>query len=474
VLASQASTANARIATLWACHGPDGTPLGVAGLAPATTGDGIAAIEDGGCATPGMNAAGTIASFSRSDPIGGSSAGWHIDVPGGATLQRIRIARGTRSAGGPATAGSTVATASTADAPAASSGRAVAFAQQRYELRTSSEILESESLFDTGHDLLGMFTAQTGGSSVELQTSCDGAPDLRCAAVRAGAVSVGTIALDVDDSQSPTGAVGGFRSPASGTLLLAIAASDEGVGLASATATVDGATAATVRLGAQSCDDLSTTDPAVDLPAGGACPATVSAIPLPVDLTPYAVGRHQLQVRVADAVGNSSVILDEAFDVAGPPPVYTPSVSLQIGNGGDPADSGSAALPSQKVVPVCLVPRLSMALDQRPLRVTPAGVPVLRAGRRYRFRGRLTCRVKAGRRSAPIGVPVSLVSRRGPGGRLVASKTGVVTRRTGRLTLIMSYRSSREMMFRYRSADGTSTYVQIAIVVAHAAKRTAR
>ena len=432
--------------------------MGVAGLAPATTGDGMTFLEGGECAAPGTTTAGATASFSRPDPIGGSTAGWRIDVPAGATLRRVRVTRSTRTAGGPST----------------ERAAAAATTPQRYALRTSSGVLESASLFDTGHDLLGTFTTQADGVSVSVETSCDSAPDQRCAAVRAGAVSVGAVALEVDDSEAPRGAVGGFKSPTGGALQLAVTASDTGVGLATASATVDGQPAGQVRLGAESCSDLSATDPTVDLPAGGACPPAVSGVALPVDLTPFAVGRHQLQVRVADAVGNTSLILDEALDVAGPPPAYTPSVSLQIGDGGTLTAGEGGPLVPKKAVPVCRVPRLSMALDQRPLRVTRAGLPVLRKGRRYRFRGRLTCRVKAGRRSAPLGAPVSLVSRLGPGGRLVLSKAGVVTRRAGRLTLVMSYRSSRTMTFRYHSADGTTSRVQIAIVVATRATKTKR
>lgn len=454
-LALPASAAHAQPATLWACHGPAGTPLGVAGLAPATTGDGMTFLEGEACAAPGTTSSGVTASFSRPDPIGGSTAGWRIDVPAGATLRQIRVARSTRTAGGPST----------------ESAAAAATMPQRYALRTSSAVLESASLFDTGHDLFGTFTTQADGASVSIEASCDSTPDQRCAAVRAGAVSVGAVALDVDDTAAPRGAIGGFMSPISGTLQLAVTASDEGVGLATASATVGGRPAGQVRLGADSCGDLSTTDPAVDLPAGGACPAAVSAVALPVDLTPFSVGRHQLQVRIADAVGNSSLILDEALDVAGPPPIYSPSVSLQIGDGGAVTAGEGAPIASRKAVPVCLVPRLSMALQQAPLRTTPAGLPVLRKGRRYRFRGRLTCRVKAGRRSAPLGVPVSLVNRLGPGGRLVLSKAGVVTRRAGRLTLVMSYRSSRTMTFRYRSADDTTARVQISIVVAKPAAK---
>ena len=445
-LAVQASAADARTATIWACHGPEGTPLGVAGLAPATTGDGKTSLESDGCTATGTAVAGATASFSRPDPIGGSTAGWRIDVPAAATLRHVRMARSTRAARGPVAAG----------------------VAQQYQLRTQSGVLESASLFESGSDLMGVFAAPADGAFVSVEASCDRTPDQRCSAASAGSVSVGSLAVEVEDSEAPRGTVAGVQSPVGGTLQLAVTASDGGVGLATATATIDGRPATQLRLGTETCTDLSGLDPALDLPAGGACPATVSSVALPIDLTAFALGPHQLQVRIADAAGNEALILDQLITVVPPPPPFTPSVTLEIGNGGDTAD-GANGRADTKLVPPCLSPRLSMALDQRPLRTTKAGIPVLRKGRRYRFRGRLTCRINEGRRTAPRGIPVTLVSRLGPGGRSVVSKTGVVTRRSGRLTLIMSYRGSRSMSFEYHSLDGSSTRVRIAIVVARTA-----
>ncbi|MDP2712467.1 MAG: hypothetical protein Q8O56_14730 [Solirubrobacteraceae bacterium] len=269
-------------------------------------------------------------------------------------------------------------------------------------------------------------------------------------------------------SETLRGSVGGFTSPARGALQLVISASDAGPGLASATATVDGVLAGHVRLGAESCGDPSAPDP----PAAGACPAAVTGVPLIVDLQPFAIGRHHLQVRIADAVGNAALIFDAPLDVAGSPPIRTPSVSLQVGDGTAPVAGQPTPTPARGAEPSCAAPRLSMTLDQRPLRVTRAGVPVLRHGARYRFRGRLTCEVRAGRRSAPTGVVVQTVHRLGPGGRFVVGKAGIVTRRTGQLTLIDSYRSSRTLEFRHASADGTTSRVRIAVIVAKAAPRT--
>ena len=268
------------------------------------------------------------------------------------------------------------------------------------------------------------------------------------------------------DEEAPRGAVSGLRSPARGPLELAVSATDGGAGLAVASATVDGQPAGQVRLGPEGCGPP---------PAGVSCPATVSAVALTVDVAPFAIGAHTLQVRVADAAGNEALILDERIEVAGPPPTYTPSVTLGIGDGGSGSNVGPGGLaPGQRPTPPCLAPRLSMTLDERPLRMTKRGLPVLRAGRRYRFRGRLTCAVDDGRRSAPRGIPITLISELGPGGNSTLSKTGLATRRSGRVTLIMSYRSSRTLLFRYESADASTTRVRIAIVVARAASKAPR
>jgi hypothetical protein len=65
------------------------------------------------------------------------------------------------------------------------------------------------------------------------------------------------------------------------------------------------------------------------------------------------------------------------------------------------------------------------------------------------------------RRSAARGVPVEVLNRVG---RRTFGVTGATTTTGGRLTIILSYRSSRTLIFRHRSASGTSQ-VRIPITV---------
>lgn len=83
-------------------------------------------------------------------------------------------------------------------------------------------------------------------------------------------------------------------------------------------------------------------------------------------------------------------------------------------------------------------PELTMRLDQRPLRWR-RGLPVLRAGRSYRFAGRLTC--------APEGTAVEIEGQAsatvGPHGRVVAR---------------VAYRGARTVAF---TAQGTTVRIAV-------------
>ncbi|HZO35994.1 MAG TPA: hypothetical protein VFB41_03865 [Solirubrobacteraceae bacterium] len=250
------------------------------------------------------------------------------------------------------------------------------------------------------------------------------------------------------DTTPPRGSVSGSTGPARGEVTLLVSADDDGAGLASASAYVDGLPLATAALEAQQA----------------------ARVPLVLDLSRLASGEHSLRVRVADAAGNEAEIYDGTVTVAGPSPIYNPTVVLTIGDPPKPPSQAPVPTPRSGVLAAsatsCASPRLSMALDQRPLRVK-GGRPVLRAGTRYRYRGRITCLAGKTRRSAPRGTAVELLNRIG---KRTWAVTGATTATGGRLTMILAYRSSRTLIFRHRSALGTSQ-VRLPITIVKAKRR---
>jgi hypothetical protein len=431
--ALSASVASARPVTLWGCHGPLGQALGASGLEPTQAGDGL---TGAGCA----GTAGVTATFSRPDPAGGSRASWRAAVPAGTTLQSVRITRTLSAALGP-----------------------YAGAPQRYAARASGA-LEALDLVDTSPVGPGVVAAAAAGGAVSVGVQCDAPAGDRCSAAAPGAVSVDAIALDVDDTTAPRGAVGGLRSPVRGALTLEVDATDDGAGLAVARAIVDGRLWAEAALDL-GCADLDPGTPVRDVPLTG-CAPRVSRVPLHLDLTALPVGPHRLQVRIVDAAANEADAYDGTLAVAGPDPVLTPTVRLAVGDPRAGNRTPSGEVQASRTTPQCAFPRLSMMLDQRPVRIS-RGRPVLRASRRYRFRGRLTCRVAGTRRGALHGTPVELLNRIG---RRVWAVTGATTASGGRITMILAYRSSRTLIFRHRASTGTSQ-VRIPIVVSRRGTR---
>jgi hypothetical protein len=96
------------------------------------------------------------------------------------------------------------------------------------------------------------------------------------------------------------------------------------------------------------------------------------------------------------------------------------------------------------------------------------GVPVLLKGKRYRFTGRLTCVIKGKRKSAPIRTKIALYNVvRGK----TVRKTGTTVGAGGKITLKLSYTSSRTIEFRFKAADGKTTKVRIKVRIAAQKKK---
>jgi hypothetical protein len=286
-----------------------------------------------------------------------------------------------------------------------------------------------------------------------------------CLLVLAG----GAAALGAADSAPPTGAVGGVRSPASGILELRLYASDEGSGLASAEAQLDSVSPVYLRLGTGECPE----HPAPGSePPPGSCPGSVAAAAVPLDTRSVADGERSLRVRVTDGAGNVATLLDRAIVVRNAPPtglgpIATVTIGLAgngpgggSGGGGGSSGGGKGRPPSPpgKGHGGCRKPKLKMHLASKPLwRTLPRHVPVLRYGRRYPYRGKLTCLAPSGKRvSASKGTAVGVYYRvwqrsfkRPKGPVKYVRKRTIRVRKKGRLKLKLSFRSGRTVLFRY-------------------------
>ena len=275
----------------------------------------------------------------------------------------------------------------------------------------------------------------------------------------AAAVALGLSLLAVPAASASThAAIGGVRDPAAGVLELTVQATEStGVGLRSANATLGGVTFEGAAFADPDClPDSSDPD------AG--CPA-VASVGLRVATTAVPDGVHRLQVTITPGAGAPVVVYDEPITVNNTPIVSTPTVTVSIGSGAisEPPPSGSGPPPPAGGTSGCVSPRLSMFLAQSPLRIR-RGVPVLAAGRRYRYLGRLTCRVNGRRRSAPQGTRIEVRNRLR--GRTFV-KPGVKVRKNGLIVTKLAYPSSRVIVFRARAASGELVRVRIPIRVVH-------
>jgi hypothetical protein len=277
----------------------------------------------------------------------------------------------------------------------------------------------------------------------------------RGTAALAWASTVALLAASPVSAAGPTAAVGGLTDPSQGTLTLEVRASDSDGTLASTAALVDGVLASSAGL----CPPDSQTG----------CQSELAR--LPVDTTRYVDGVHHLAVTITDGTGAVFTVYERDFEVWNHRPTGSPTATLEIGSGGTAQQEASSHGGSSGGVQgasdsSCRSPKLSMFLAQKPLRVSK-GVAVLLEGKRYRFTGRLTCVIRGKRSSAPARTRIDVfnVVR----GRTVR-KGGATVRANGKITLVLSYRSSRTIEFRFRAVDGTTSKVRIKVRIAQRKK----
>lgn len=248
---------------------------------------------------------------------------------------------------------------------------------------------------------------------------------------------------------SPIAAIGGIQDPASeGVLELSILANEteSGVALMSATALLDDEVVDEVVFVDGTCVDI-------------ACPVTVT-LTIPTAGKPD--GDHSLVILIENEDGDVFEF-ERSFEIDNTPPVSTPVVTVSVGSNAvlPSPPVGGEETPQPSDQGGCAAPRLSMFLAQDPLRFR-RGVPVLAAGRRYRYLGQLTCRINGRRRVAPRGTLVDFRYRIGD--RVVAQEP-LKVRKDRRLLLKVAYPSSRVLIFRVRGSDGEVVSVRIPIRV---------
>jgi hypothetical protein len=115
-----------------------------------------------------------------------------------------------------------------------------------------------------------------------------------------------------------------------------------------------------------------------------------------------------------------------------------------------------------------------MHLARKPLWHTrPRHVPVLRYGRHYPYKGKLTCRAPSGKRvPATKGTPVQVYYRvwhhsfKRPHGPVKYYKLRrIKVRRKGRLKVSLGFRSGRTILFRYNGPRGELAKAKLRLAV---------
>jgi hypothetical protein len=287
-----------------------------------------------------------------------------------------------------------------------------------------------------------------------------------CPSPTGAALDVSSVAMKVSDTDAPHVAVGGYQSPADKDLKLDFAGTDIGTGLRTAEAWITGQGVARADFPGTNCRDLTPNDATVDMPLDAKCAFAEHAY-LTVPVTGLTNGDgYTLNYRVTDWAGNEYTE-SKPLSINVNPYLGTNSQTLSIGTSGTTTpnannnNNGGSGGVAGASAQSCRSPRLSFSLSNKPMRISK-GVPVLQYGKRYRFNGRLTCVINGKRKSAPKRARVDILNKVG---KKTIEKAGTTVRDKGRLTVILSYKSSRSISFRFTNSDGQRSTVTIKIKV---------
>jgi hypothetical protein len=445
VLASGAAAADPKPLWLWACQAPNGTELGSVG-----------AIVSAATVTDSCDEAGGSLTVSQGAVNGGTESSVRFDVPPNLTLQQV-------------------------DATRATTGFAtqVAGSPQKYQGSTSTGAITGESASlsdDTPADVSGRKLFDVTGGWVKFGLKCDSPIASPCSGDAPVSLNLSRVGLKVVDDSVPAVAVGGLRSPASDNppISLDVRASDLGSGLNKAEAFVNGTKVSEATFSPDSCRELTPGDATVDLPLAANC-SHVGTVSLPVHTGAFPDGPgYVVEVHVTDFAGHVGVHRS-VIEILNKIDLGTNVQQLNIGTSGvqtpqnNPStNNNSGVLGAQ--AQSCRSPRLSFSLSQKPMRVSK-GRPVLQKNKRYRFTGRLTCVIAGKRVSAPKRTRVDIFNKVG---RKTIERNGTTVGSKGRLSIILSYPSSRTIIFRFTNSDGKRSQVSIRVKVEKKKKATRR
>ena len=325
-------------------------------------------------------------------------------------------------------------------------------------------------------------TTNVNGDVSPTVTGVGADPQIAFAITGAGAsADLTRVGLRVDDPQDPSGSVGGLapngnvsspNADVHATNTIDVWGNDNGAGLWKSELYVDGVLAGTFEYvnedgTGRACVDAVNQGRA--LPVKNDCLHNYSGKKgIDFDSTRWPDGKHTATVKLYDVSGRVYMPLNNApFEITNHPDHGNPSANLSIGsgstsqqNGSNNGNNGTGGVAGESETS-CNSPRLSMELSQRPSKLSK-GVPVLVSGKRYRFRGKLTCLIGGKRRSAPVKTPIELFNTIG---KHTYRKGGATVRANGAITMILSYKSSRTLVFRYTNPDGRRSQVKLKIKV---------
>jgi hypothetical protein len=241
---------------------------------------------------------------------------------------------------------------------------------------------------------------------------------------------------------------------------MAVEGNDTGIGLAAAQVLIDGTVVDSKGFGGAGCPGV-----AADLALDEDCPH-VRTTHVGFDSNRFPDGDHAVAFRVFDAAGNmwekkDTLRIENHIDLGSATQTLTigTTVPSRQGTGGNGTGSGGVA---GATAGSCRSPKLTMLLDQKPLRISK-GAPVLKRGRTYRFRGRLTCVIGTRRTSAPRRTRIQLLNLVG---KKTVEKSGTTVRSKGAITMLLRYYSSRTLIFRFENGDGRRAQVKIKVKIA--------
>jgi hypothetical protein len=444
VTASGASAASNDV-WVWACHGPAGEDLGNVFGSNNLTDYGVGCDAPGDIDAGGLH--GQLAVGGGAIPYG-TTAGANLTVPPGTQLTAVRVQRRVTNA-----AANVIYTASALGGSLESvQGANVAAEDKTFPITPGSTV----------------------SGTVGLKLECTSPSS--CPSTDPATLDVSSLAMKVADTAKPSVAVGGYQSPADKDLKLDFAGTDVGTGLRTAEAWITGQGVVRGDFPGTNCRDLTPNDATVDMPLDAKCSfADHAYLTVPVTGLPNGPG-YTLNYRVTDWAGNEYT---ESKPLAinvnpylgtntqtlsiGTSGTTTPNANTNNNNGGSGGVAGASAQS-------CRSPRLSFSLSNKPMRISK-GVPVLQYGKRYRFNGRLTCVINGKRKSAPKRARVDILNKVG---KKTIEKAGTTVRDKGRLTVILSYKSSRSISFRFTNSDGQRSTVTIKIKVEKKKKSSRR